>query len=234
MADKLDTLCGIFAAGLIPTGDKDPYALRRAALGILRTLIERQRSLPLTGAIDFVLKGFTHSFNATETQDKIIHFIYERLRGLCLDQQFSAEEFDAVDAVRPDDAADFLKRMQAVRYFRTRPEAESLSAANKRIRNILKKVEGGDWVLPEALPEPAEQALLKATLVVGEVIKPLLAKGDYQTALQELAGLKQPVDRFFDEVMVMTEDEELKSKRLGLLNAIQALFLNIADIARLS
>ncbi|MDT8406187.1 MAG: glycine--tRNA ligase subunit beta [Methylococcales bacterium] len=233
VADKLDTLCGIFAAGLIPTGDKDPYALRRAALGILRTLTERQRALSLTAAIDFALQGFSHDFDAAATHGKIRHFIDERLRGLCLEQGYSAEEFDAVASIHPDDAGDFLKRLAAVRAFRSRPEAESLAAANKRIRNILKKAEGRDWSLPENLPEAAEQALLEAARQALAAIAPVLEQGDYQAALQHLAALKQPVDRFFDEVMVMTDDAELRHQRLGLLQFIEHLFLRIADIAKL-
>ncbi|GAB4254624.1 MAG: glycine--tRNA ligase subunit beta [Methylomicrobium sp.] len=233
IAEKIDTLTGIFSAGLIPTGDKDPYALRRATLGILRTAIERELPLNLTSCIDFALEQLEHSFDRDETRRLVLDFIYDRLKGYCLDKGFSPDEFDSVLAVLPEQPLDFMRRLAAVRSFRQLPEAESLASANKRIRNILKKTEAPADMRLDRLTEPAETALLAAASASASDIEPLLQQQNYQAALARLAQLKDTVDTFFDNVMVMTEDTELRNSRLGLLNMLSEQFLQIADISRL-
>lgn len=233
IAEKIDTLTGIFSAGLFPTGDKDPYALRRAALGILRTAIERNLSLNLVACIDFAIEQLEHPFDRTETRRLVLDFIYDRLKGYCLDKGFPPDEFDAVLAVHPEEPLDFMRRLEAVQAFRQLAEAESLASANKRIRNILKKSEAPKTYNADTLSEPAEIALLKAAKESAEAIEPLLQRQNYQAAMNRLAQLKDQVDAFFDNVMVMTEDAELRNSRLGLLNMLSEQFLQIADISRL-
>lgn len=233
LAEKIDTLSGIFSAGLIPTGDKDPYALRRATLGILRILIENGIALDVVSLLDSALSQFKHSFNQAETRQRIIDFIFDRLKGYCLDQGFSADEFEAVFAVTPTQPLDFMLRLRAVKAFRQLPEAESLAAANKRIINILKK---SDQVLSDQighLVEPAEKNLLIAAEQSNAAILPLLAEQNYPMALNRLAQLRNDVDAFFDQVMVNTDDVQLRNSRLALLAMLSNQFLQIADISKL-
>ena len=233
LAEKIDTLCGIFSAGLIPTGDKDPYALRRATLGILRILIENNIALDVVDLVDQALAQFSHEFNKTETRTRLLDFIYDRLKGYCLDQGYSADEFEAVLAVNPSRPLDFMLRIRAVQAFRQLPEAESLAAANKRIINILKKSEQAVVVEIGVLVEAAEKNLLAAAETANAEITPLLAAQNYQLALNRLAQLRDSVDLFFDQVMVNTEDEALRNSRLALLAMLSAQFLKIADISKL-
>lgn len=250
IAEKIDTLVGIFAVGLIPTGDKDPYALRRATLGILRTIIENELNIniiELTEFADVQIKpiashvGSGDKMYATgyvdntppSTSDRVIDFIFERLRGYCLDHGYTADEFDAVIAVKPPEPLDFIQRLKAVKAFRQLPEAEGLAAANKRIRNILKKSDTQPAVSVGALLEAQEKQLLQAALQSAEDIQPLLAQRNYQATLNRLAGLRNDVDAFFDHVMVMTDDLELRANRLALLNMLSEQFLTCADISRL-
>ncbi|PKM35966.1 MAG: glycine--tRNA ligase subunit beta [Gammaproteobacteria bacterium HGW-Gammaproteobacteria-10] len=233
LAEKIDTLTGIFSAGLIPTGDKDPYALRRAALGVLRTAIERELPLNLTACVDFAIEQIKHDFDRAKTHQMVLEFIYDRLKGYCSDKGFSPDEFDAVLAVLPEEPLDFMRRLEAVKTFRQRPEAESLAGANKRIRNILKKTEAPQDFDSNKLIEPAEIELLQAAQASAEAIGPLLQQQDYTAAMNRLAQLKDLVDAFFDNVMVMTDDVELRNSRLGLLNMLSEQFLQIADISRL-
>jgi glycyl-tRNA synthetase beta chain len=233
IAEKVDTLTGIFSAGLIPTGDKDPYALRRAALGILRTLIENNLTLEICELIEFSLDIYTHSFDEAATQVAVIDFIFDRLKGYCLDKGYSADEFDAVITVKPNDPLDFMRRLAAVKAFRQLPEAESLAAANKRIRNILRKSESPAAATVGALIEPAELQLLKSANLAAIAIAPLLAQHDYAATLTYLAALRQEVDAFFDGVMVMCDDLELRAHRLALLNLLSEQFLTCADISKL-
>ena len=233
VAEKIDTLTGIFSAGLIPTGDKDPYALRRAALGALRTLIENNLSLDICDLVDYSASLFTHEFDKEKTQALVTDFIFERLKGYCLDKGYSADEFDAVISVKPNDPLDFMQRLAAVKTFRLLPEAESLAAANKRISNILKKSETKPADKVGQLVEAAELALLKAATTSGVDIQPLLAKRDYQGTLNRLAQLRTTVDAFFDNVMVMSDDLELRANRLALLNLLSEQFLTCADISKL-
>jgi len=233
IAEKIDTLTGIFSAGLIPTGDKDPYALRRAALGSLRTLIENDLTLDIRKVIAFSLSLFTHSFDVEATETAVIDFVFDRLKGYCLDKGYSADEFDAVMTVKPADPLDFMQRLAAVKAFRQLPEAESLAAANKRIRNILKKSESPIAATVGALVETAEVQLLNSAKQSAVDIAPLLAQRDYSATLTRLAALRNEVDAFFDGVMVMCEDLELRANRLALLNLLSEQFLTCADISKL-
>ncbi|MGB4498782.1 MAG: glycine--tRNA ligase subunit beta [Methylococcaceae bacterium] len=233
LAEKIDTLAGIFSAGLIPTGDKDPYALRRAALGVLRILIEHDLKLDIHTLVEFALSLFEHEFDKTKTQTLVTDFIFERLKGYCLDKGFTADEFEAVLAVNPAEPLDFMQRLQAVKAFRQLPEAESLAAANKRILNILKKSESPAAQTVGKLVEAVEIELLELAQKSAADIKPLLEKRDYQATLNRLAEFKQPVDAFFDGVMVNCEDLELRANRLALLNLLSQQFLMCADISKL-
>jgi glycyl-tRNA synthetase beta chain len=233
IAEKIDTLAGIFSAGLIPTGDKDPYALRRAALGILRTLIENNLTLNLQETVAFALGLFTHSFDVAKTQAAVLDFIADRLKGYCLDKGYSADEFDAVYTVKPADPLDFMQRLAAVKAFRLLPEAESLAAANKRIRNILKKSAAPATASVGALVEAAELQLSASAQQSAIDIAPLLAARDYAATLTRLAALRLDVDAFFDGVMVMCDDLDLRAHRLNLLNRLSEQFLTCADISKL-
>ncbi len=233
IAEKIDTLTGIFSAGLIPTGDKDPYALRRAALGALRTLIENNLTLNIVELIEFSLSLFSHSFDIAATQTAVTDFVFDRLKGYCLDKGYSADEFDAVITVKPADPLDFMQRLAAVKTFRQLPEAESLAAANKRIRNILKKSESPAAATVGALVENAELQLLNSANLAAVAIAPLLAKHDYTATLTRLAALRHDVDAFFDSVMVMCDDLSLRANRLALLNMLSEQFLTCADISKL-
>jgi len=233
LAEKIDTLAGIFSAGLIPTGDKDPYALRRATLGILRVLIENGIALDVVELLDAALEQFSHSFNKAETRQKVNDFIFDRLKGYCLDQGYGSDEFEAVLAVNPTRPLDFMLRIRAVQTFRALPEAESLAAANKRIINILKK---SDQPLADNignLVEAAEKNLLVAAEESEAAILPLLAEQNYPMALSRLAQLRDTVDAFFDNVMVNTDDVALRNSRLALLAKLSNQFLKIADISKL-
>ena len=233
IAEKIDTLVGIFSAGLIPTGDKDPYALKRAALGVLRTLIENNLTLDIRETVAFSLSLFIHTFDVMATQKAVIDFINDRLKSYCLEKGYSADEFDAVMTVLPPDPLDFMQRLAAVKAFRQLPEAESLAAANKRIRNILKKSDTQPADKIDGLVENEEIQLLKAAQLSAADIQPLLAQRDYQQTLNRLAQLRSDVDAFFDNVMVMTDDLALRASRLALLNLLSEQFLRCADISKL-
>lgn len=235
LADKLDTLVGIFSIGMIPTGVKDPYGLRRAALGILRTLIEKNLDLNLVDLVGHALQQQKHTQIEDGTQNKVVEFLMDRLRGYSLDLGYLPDEFDAVKTVNPTRPVDFMRRLEAVKSFRREPEADSLAAANKRIRNILRKVDEkvGSDVNADILTDEAEKTLYTATQQAQKTVAPMLKQYDYSAALQELAGLKDPIDGFFDNVMVMAEDSTLKANRLALLHQLQQLFLQIADIGKL-
>lgn len=233
LAEKIDTLAGIFSAGLIPTGDKDPYALRRAALGSLRILIENRLSLDIKALIGYALTLYSHNFDREATAALVTDFVFERLKGYCLDNGYSSDEFDAVMAVEPSDPLDFMQRLEAVKRFRQLPEAESLAAANKRIRNILKKPDIAIARQIDVLVEAQENALLNAAIESAHDIEPMLARRDYQAVLSRLAQLRDVIDAFFDHVMVMTDDPGLRASRLSLLAFLSEQFLTCADISRL-
>jgi glycyl-tRNA synthetase beta chain len=235
IADKLDTLVGTFAIGQIPSGDKDPYALRRAALGVLRTMIECGLSLDLEALLTHAAGAYPPSLAAGKVVGQVFDFMMERLRAYYHEAGTRPDVFDAVLAQRPTRPFDFEMRIRAVTAFRAMPEAESLAAANKRIRNILKQVEESIPAEVEAaqLVEPAEQALYRQLASLAEQVTPLFDAGDYTPALQRLAGLREAVDDFFDKVMVMTDDEMLRRNRLALLARLNGLFLRAADFSRL-
>ncbi len=234
MADKLETLIGMFGIGQLPTGDKDPFALRRHALGLLRMLGERAGKLQLDALIAAALPAFG-SLIEDPTQP-LADFIFDRLSGAAREQGFSAQEVDAVLALRPQRLADVTPRLQAVREFATLPEAASLAAANKRIGNILKKSD--TTVLaridPALLQLPAEQHLATALMSAQVLADALFHNGEYAASLRELAALKDPVDAFFDHVMVNAEDPLLRANRLGLLKCLHEAMNRVADLARLA
>ncbi len=235
LADKLDTLAGIFAIGMKPSGDKDPYGLRRAALGAVRILIERQLALDLEDLLRQAVAAIPVKAVADDTVAAVFDYMMERLRAYYQDSGVSADEFDAVLATRPVSPYDFEQRVRAVTAFRRLPEAESLTAANKRIRNILKQVGGAvpEQITPQLFTEPAESELYARLTALLTDVTPLLDAGNYSSALERLAGLRQPVDQFFDSVMVMSEDAAQRDNRLALLNTMSQLFLRVADLSRL-
>jgi glycyl-tRNA synthetase beta chain len=233
LADKLDTLTGIFSAGLIPTGDKDPYALRRAALGVLRIIIENELCLDIVALVDASLALYSHTFDRRETHKLVVDFIFDRLRAYCLDRSYAPDEFDAVISVNPVQPLDFMKRLQAVKAFRQLPEAAYLAAANKRIRNILKKSDTAAATLVGDLVEAEERQLFDTAKQSADDIQPFLDKRDYQSALSRLALTEPAVNAFFDKVMVMSDDLDLRARRLALLTLLSGQFLQIADISKL-
>ena len=236
IADKLDTLAGIFGVGQGPTGDKDPYALRRMALGVLRILIEGKLSLDLKRVIREALKGFNGRFDDESITDQVYDFMTERLRAYFTERGVPVEVFLAVLARNPTRPLDFAKRVQAVTEFQKLPEAESLASANKRINNILKQAEDAIpmRVNDELFTEDAEWNLAAKLVGLSPGVKEMLKRGDYTGAMKTLAGLRENVDAFFDTVKVMDEDEKTRYNRLALLNSISELFMETADISRLS
>ena len=239
MADKLDTLAGIFTIGKKPSGNRDPFGLRRAALGVIRLSIEGGLDLDLKELIATALElQPAGKQDPEELRESLYTFITDRLRRYFLDRDpgLDTETFDAVMARQPSSLVDFERRLQAVQAFLDLDEAQSLAAANKRIANILKQAElteTGD-IDDKALEEGAERALYEALVAAEATVRPLLDERDYTRALQELAALREPVDRFFDDVMVMVDDEAVRSNRLALLGGLRSLFLDVADISRLS
>ncbi len=233
LAEKIDTLTGIFSAGLIPSGDKDPYALRRATLGSLRIIIENQLDIDIVELIRFALDQYPHEFDKRQIMQSLVDFVFDRLKGYCLDRGYSADEFEAVISVKPQKPLDFMQRLQAVKAFRQLPEAASLAAANKRIINILKKSDTQPADTINALIESQEIQLHEAAIKSAKEIQPLLQQKNYQQALTALAQLKEVVDEFFDHVMVNTDDLALRASRLALLSMLSRQFLEIADISKL-
>ena len=239
IADKLDTLAGIFTIGKKPSGNRDPFGLRRSALGVIRLSIECGLDLDLKALIAKALElQPAGKEEPAALQESLYTFITDRLRRYFLDSDpaLDTETFDAVIARQPASLVDFERRLQAVQAFLELDEAQSLASANKRIANILRQAEVTETgeVSEKRLEEEAERALYDALVAAGKVVQPLLAERDYTRVLQELAALRQPVDRFFDDVMVMADDAEVRENRLALLGALRALFLDVADISRLS
>jgi glycyl-tRNA synthetase beta chain len=235
ISDKLDTLVGIFAIGQKPTGEKDPYALRRAALGILRTIIERQLDLDLKQLITVSAELLADKVDAGKVKQDVFDYILERLHAYYLDRGVTADVFDAVSALSPSRPLDFDKRIKAVTAFRELAEAESLAAANKRVANILKKSALGNTVVVDEslLSEDAEKKLYQTLSALSQAVEPMFDSGDYEAALSQLSSLREPVDEFFDSVMVMADDEAIKNNRIALLNTMNQLFLRAADLSRL-
>ena len=233
LADKLDTLTGIFAIGKGPTGDKDPYGLRRAGLGCLRIMIECELPLDLEACLAYSAGTFPESLNAPALTTDVFDFMLDRLRRYYLDDGIRPAVFDAVQACRPAQPHDFNLRVLAVGEFLRLPEADSLVAANKRISNILKQAQySAASPIDEALlVEKTERDLhnqMRASAAIQHG-----ASGDYVARLTALAGLRDCVDAFFDEVMVMCEDDALRNNRLALLSELRQSFLAVADISRL-
>jgi glycyl-tRNA synthetase beta chain len=233
LADKLETLAGLFAIGQLPTGEKDPFALRRHALGIVRMLMEKDLPLSVPALVFEALGLFPQA--QPETADLLIDFIYERLAGLLREQGYSAHEVESVLALRPQRLGDVAKRLAAVRSFAALPEAPALAAANKRIGNILKKAERADpHVSLPLLKEEAEKALHAAMQEVTPRARQQFESGDYTGSLQTLAALRGPVDAFFDDVMVNAEEADLRLNRLGLLATLHQAMNRVADLSRLA
>jgi glycyl-tRNA synthetase beta chain len=235
LADKLETLVGLFGVGEKPTGEKDPFALRRHTLGILRMLIEKQLAIPLDRLLRIVEQAFGDVVAFKSPDEDLLEFVYERLRGLLREDGYSAQQVEAVITLQPTRIDQVPQQLAAVRAFMALPEAESLAAANKRIGNILKKADDVPIVFDRALLlEPAERSLGDAFSAVRPWAEQLYASGDYSAMLKSLVPLKLPVDRFFDEVMVNVDDAKLRANRLGLLAALRTTMNRVADISKLS
>lgn len=235
IADKLDTLSGIIGIGQMPSGTKDPFALRRTSLGLLRIIIENKLSLDLATLLSYAKQALGDKLEKPENVDDALAYVMERLRAYYQDQGLSGDVVDAVMAKKPTRPLDFDKRIKAVNAFRVLPESVSLASANKRIRNILKKADGSvaDSVDESLLQEDAEIALHKVLGDLSTEVEPLFKRGDYEPALKALAALREPVDTFFDKVMVMAEDVAVKNNRLALLKQVSVLCSRVADISRL-
>ncbi|SDU04018.1 glycine--tRNA ligase subunit beta [Geopseudomonas guangdongensis] len=235
VADKLDTLVGIFGIGMLPTGSKDPYALRRAALGVLRILIEKQLDLDLVQAVAFAVEQYGDKVKADGLAAQVLDFVFDRLRARYEDEGVEVAVYQAVRALAPSAPLDFDQRVQAVQAFRQLAEAATLAAANKRVSNILAKAEGEvpREVSSSLLIEPAEQTLALAVSQAAEAVAPLAAARNYNAVLQRLAALRAPVDAFFEEVLVNADDAAVRANRYALLAQLRGLFLGVADISLL-
>jgi len=234
VADKLDTIVGIFSTGEVPTGDKDPFALRRAALGVLRIIIENKLELNLWTLLRSAAVHFT-DHDATELSITIYDFMMDRLRAYYVDAGVKRDVFEAVLACRPEHPLDFDGRVRAVQAFQKLKEAESLAAANKRISNILRQAGNLDWdhVSKELLQDEHEIKLAARISEMQTTVEPLFAAADYTTAMKKLATLRPEVDNFFDHVMVMVDEEAVRDNRLAILQGLRKLFLRVADLSRL-
>ncbi|MEN8219999.1 MAG: glycine--tRNA ligase subunit beta [Pseudomonadota bacterium] len=236
IADRLDTLVGIFGIGQAPTGDKDPFGLRRAAIGVLRIMIEQCRlPLDIYKLLEEAQAAYPDNLLNAQTSSQVFDFTLERLRGYYHEQGFNLDSIEAVLVCRPMSPLDADRRIRGIEAFRELPAAMSLASANKRIHNILKKAKESfpSEPDPSAFNQGAEKRLYDEMEVVSEKIAPLLKQGDYQTALQHLASLRETVDNFFDEVLVMDEDRRVRTNRLAFLQKVRHLFLQVADISRL-
>ncbi|KNE84747.1 glycine--tRNA ligase subunit beta [Aggregatibacter aphrophilus] len=234
LADKFDTLTGIFGIGQAPKGSADPFALRRAALGALRIIVEKNLPLDLEDLVKKSTALFGDKLTNQNVVADVVDFMLGRFRAWYQDEGIAVDVIQAVLARRPTRPADFDARVRAVSHFRTLDSAEALAAANKRVANILAKAEDDIGTIDVALcVEPAEQVLAQSVLSLAKEVQPLIAQGEYTAVLDKLAGLRQPVDNFFDNVMVNAEDAKLRQNRLAILNTLQGLFLQVADISLL-
>ncbi len=233
IADKLDTLIGIFGIGQSPTGDKDPFGLRRAAISVLRIMIESSLALDLRQLLEKAEAAYSNL--KAKPSEPVFDFILERLRAYYQDQDINPDSIEAVLICRPSSPLDADRRIRGIEAFRQLPEAMSLASANKRIHNILKKTTEAFPAEPDSsiFNHEAEKRLYEEMASVSETIAPLLKTGDYQTALQHLASLREVVDYFFDKVLVMDENRTIRTNRLALLQQVRNLFLQIADISKL-
>jgi glycyl-tRNA synthetase beta chain len=235
IADKLDTMCGLFAINQPPTGDKDPFAIRRAALGILRIMVEKKLDLDLLQLIELALAEQKVDVDA-ETSNAVFEFVLQRFRAWFQDENIPASIFLAVQARRPSRPLDFQQRVYAVNNFAALENAEALAAANKRVSNILAKQGVSEDIVEVSthlLEAGAEQELAEIVSFKTQAIAPMLAQSDYTGTLENLADLRPAVDNFFDNVMVMTDDEAVRNNRLALLSQLRGLFLEVADISLL-
>ncbi|AAU38563.1 glycine--tRNA ligase subunit beta [[Mannheimia] succiniciproducens] len=235
LADKFDTLTGIFGIGQAPKGSADPFALRRAALGALRIIVEKNLPLDLAEIVKKSTALFADRLTNQNVVDDVVDFMLGRFRAWYQDEGIAVDVIQAVLARRPTKPADFDARVRAVSHFRTLDSAEALAAANKRVSNILAKIEGeiSSKIDRTLLLEPEEKALAEQVLALQSELAPLFAKGEYQPALDRLAGLREVIDNFFDKVMVNAEDEKLRQNRQAILNTLRNLFLQVADISLL-
>ena len=240
LADRLDTLVGIFAIDQAPTGSKDPFSLRRSAIGILRILIEKQLPINLVALVEQAIKGYSTSDGSKiakmgDTFTQVMAFLNSRYRAMYTEQGVSVDTIQAVQAINPHMPLDFDQRIRAVQAFSELPQASMLADSNKRVANILAKseVSVADTVDEALLSEPAEQNLYASVKQAQTVVQPLLEQADYTQVLQTLASLDEPLTQFFDNVMVNSEDIALKANRLALLKQVRALFLTVADISEL-
>lgn len=235
LADRLDTLVGIFGIGQRPTGAKDPFALRRASIGVLNILVKGELNLDLRELLQITADQHQNLPKAEGLVEDVLTYMLDRFRAWGQEEGISAEMYLAVRARPVTKPLDFARRLRAVKAFAQREEAAALAAANKRVSNILSKQEhdGSTQVEASLLQEAAEKALFEAVTASQQQVAPLFAKGDYQQALDALATLREPVDAFFDQVMVMADDDAIRRNRLALLASLQALFLEVADISQL-
>jgi len=235
LADKLETLVGIWGIGLHPTGDRDPFALRRHALGVLRMLLEKRLPLSLATLLEQTTRLFDGNPHFQAPGAELLNFLYERLRGLLRERGYSVNEVEAVVAQQPDTLTNLIERLDAVRAFALLPEAEALAAANKRIGNILKKTEPASTTVHNGLlREVAEEALHSAMSLLAPQVDAAFAAGDFSAALKALAQLRHNVDTFFNDVMVLTDDEQLRNNRLALLSNLHRMMNQVADISKLA
>ena len=248
LADRLDTLVGIFAIDQAPTGSKDPFSLRRSAIGILRILIEKQLPINLVALVEETIKNYgkqnaiklindekTMDLSISDTFTQVMAFLNSRYRAMYTEQGVSVDTIQAVQAINPHMPLDFDQRIRAVQAFSELSQASMLADSNKRVANILAKseVSVADTVDEALLSEPAEQSLYASVLQAQTAVKPMLEQADYTQVLQTLASLDEPLTQFFDNVMVNSEDAALKNNRLALLKQVRALFLTVADISEL-
>ena len=239
VADKLDTLAGVFAIDKKPSGNRDPFGLRRAALGVIRILIEGELDIDFgESVLAAVVQQPVIADRQASVRDDVYEFITDRLRSYFVDTDagFTADMFDAVRARRPASLVDFRERLQAVAEFIQLEPAVSLAAANKRTANILRQAEfgNGNDLETNLLTDDAERVLYHAMQSAQKDVAPLIGERRYADSLRRLAELRTPVDSFFDDVMVMTDDEAVRNNRLALLAELRALFLDVADISRLT
>ncbi|WP_249976393.1 glycine--tRNA ligase subunit beta [Vreelandella olivaria] len=235
LADRLDTLVGIFGIGQRPTGAKDPFALRRASIGVLNILVKGELNLDLRELLQMAATQHQNLPKADGLVDDVLTYMLDRFRAWGQEEGITAEMYLAVRARPATKPLDFARRLRAVKAFAQREEAAALTAANKRVSNILSKQEhdGSTQVDQNLLQEEAEKTLFSAVTASQQQVAPLFAAGDYQQALDMLATLREPVDAFFDQVMVMADDDAIRHNRLALLASLQALFLKVADISQL-
>ena len=235
LADKLDTICGIFSVAEVPTGDRDPFGLRRSALGLLRILIEGNIELDLKQTISHALKQYPNNNSDSSTAEAVYEFIFERLRSYYQAQEIETREYQAVAIVKPTSPLDFDKRIKAVNEFSKLESAGSLIEANKRIAKLLQKIEIiSNQVDSDSLTQPEEITLHEKVTMLSQQIEPMVTRAEYTQVLKLLSDLKQPIDSFFDNVMVMDEDSSKRQNRVALLNNIKELFNQTADISYLN